>query len=63
MAQPVNIQVRCDDETANKFSEAANAFGMTYGEFVWFVSLYALDNREDFKRYYQKEKRRREKRR
>jgi len=63
MGEPVRIQVRCPEETKNRYSEAAGAVGMTYGEFALYASLFILENRDDFRKFSTKEMRRREKRR
>lgn len=59
MPDPVRIQVRCSEDTANKYGEAASAFGLTYGAFAWLAANYVLENRDDFKRFIHEEGRRR----
>lgn len=61
MGKKPRLQVRCEEETKNKYAQASDKFGMSYGEFALFVSLFVMENEDDFRRFVTRQERKREK--
>lgn len=63
MADKVRIRIRCPEVVREKWRKAAGQFDLTYGELAMYAAKFVLENEREFRRFINKESRRRDDRR